>query len=86
MFLGHPLCLTAVYMGPVLHTGHRILHCYRISQFNMSIPRFISRSPVYIGSSHGEEIDPIDLSSLTSCPITPMVTVPAEELVLLIQL
>ena len=55
-------------------------------QLNMSMPRFISRSPAYIGSSHGEEIALIDLSSLTSCPITSMVTVPAEELVLLIQL
>ena len=54
--------------------------------FNLMFLEFIFRSPVYIGSSHGEEIDPIDLSSLTSCPITPMVTVPAEELVLLVQL
>ena len=46
----------------------------------MSRLQWIIRNPAYDGSSEeDEEIVPADLALLISCPITPIVTAPAED-------
>ena len=63
----------------MLYTVHRIyLNSVTVFPVNMSRIKLIVRNPAYDGSSEDEEIDPIDLAPLVSCPITSIVTAPAK--------